>query len=344
MRVVVLTACATVLAAPHAMAADTTPTGTNPAEQLWRAYPLEQTATTSGQPAVPPTRSTTGGSPKTSGRAAGDDTPWLALVLAAAGIGIVAALAVVGARRRSRRPRPSPAVVSTPRAAAAAVEDSAPRAAAAEPAPGASGANGDTAARPPSAPEAEPIAIPAPPTDPSAAPPPAQTQRRPSPSRKGERTAPRGKNAAAAKSPSANSGGRDPAGTGKPARGPICQIRWLPKGRGSCFAAVMPDGDGVERTLATSPTVQWRAATPPEQSPEAQAALRQLSKTLRDGGWRAMRTKGKDFDEPQWYARRFRLQVPAAEGPTATEDPGASTTGPPRAASGRTRQAASRPR
>jgi len=294
MRVVVLTACATVLAAPHAMAADTTPTGTNPAEQLWRAYPLEQTATTSGQPAVPPTRSTTGGSPKTSGRAAGDDTPWLALVLAAAGIGIVAALAVVGARRRSRRPRPSPAVVSTPRAAAAAVEDSAPRAAAAEPAAGASGANGDTAARPPSAPEAEPVAIPAPPSDPPAAPPPAQT-RRPSPSRKEGRTAPRGKNAAAAKSPSANSGGRDPAGTGKPARGPICQIRWLPKGRGSCFAAVMADADGVERTVATSPTVQWRAATPPEQSPEAQAALRQLSKTLRDGGWRAMRTKGKDF-------------------------------------------------
>jgi hypothetical protein len=263
-------------------------------------------------------------------------------VLAAAGIGIVAALAVVGARRRSRGPRPSPPVVGAPRTAAAGVEDSAPRAAAPEPAP-ASAANGVAAARPPAAPEAEPTASPATPSDPPAARRPAQTPR-PSPSREESRAAPRRTNAAAATSPSANSGGRPPAGTGKPARGPICQIRWLPKGRGSCFAAVMAEADGVERTVATSPTVQWRAATPPEQSPEAQAALRQLSKTLRDGGWRAMRTKGKDFNEPQWYARRFRLPVPAADGPTAGDDPGASTTGQPRAASGRTRQAASRPR
>lgn len=272
--VVVLAACATVLAAPDAIAAAT---GTNPAEQLWRAYPLEQTTTTSGQPAAPPAPSTTGGSSETSGRASGDGTPWLVLVLAAAAIGSVAALAVVGLRRRGRRPRPSPSVVSAPPAAATAVEDRAPPVAAAAPAPRAIDANG---------------------------------------------AAPR------------------PSGASKAARGPICQIRWLPKGRGSCFAAVTPDADGAERTLATSPPVQWRAATPPEQSPEAQAALRQLSKTLRDGGWRPMRTKGKDFNEPQWYARRFRLPEPAAEG----EGPDASTPGEPRAAAGRTRQAASRSR
>ena len=105
--------------------------------------------------------------------------------------------------------------------------------------------------------------------------------------------------------------------------GPICQIRWLPKGRGSCFSAVMTDGDGVGRTVATSPQVEWRASTPPEPTREAQAALRRLSRTLRDDGWRPMRMKGKDFDEPQWYARRFRYPEASAQSDRSVADPGA---------------------
>ena len=74
--------------------------------------------------------------------------------------------------------------------------------------------------------------------------------------------------------------------------------------------AVTIDAAGVERTIATSPRFDWRGPSPPEQSAEAQAALRRLSKQLRDAGWRGTRGKGTDFDEQQWYARRF---LPAEE-------------------------------
>jgi hypothetical protein len=114
-------------------------------------------------------------------------------------------------------------------------------------------------------------------------------------------------------------GGQPP--PARKAAGPICQIRWLPNGRGSCFSAVTTDGDGVDRTVATSPHVEWHASTPPEETREAQAALRRLSKTLRDTGWRPMRTKGKDFNEPQWYARRFRYpEASAGIDPSAVGD------------------------
>jgi hypothetical protein len=89
--------------------------------------------------------------------------------------------------------------------------------------------------------------------------------------------------------------------------GPICQVRWLGKGRGSCFSAVMVDADGVEHSVATSRRVEWRGSAPPDENPESQAALRQLSKILRESGWRPMRGRGKDFKEERWYARRFRL-------------------------------------
>jgi hypothetical protein len=75
----------------------------------------------------------------------------------------------------------------------------------------------------------------------------------------------------------------------------------------------MIDADGIQRTLATSPRVEWRERRPPDATPEAQAALRQLSKVLRDGGWRPMRANAKDFNEVRWYARRFRYV--AAEAP-----------------------------
>jgi len=95
---------------------------------------------------------------------------------------------------------------------------------------------------------------------------------------------------------------------------PVCQIRWVPGRRGSSFYAAMIDTDGIERALAWSPRFEWRGPSPPEETAEAQAALRQLAKELRTSGWRPLRAKGKDFDEQRWYARRFRQ--PAAE----TED------------------------
>jgi DNA invertase Pin-like site-specific DNA recombinase len=108
---------------------------------------------------------------------------------------------------------------------------------------------------------------------------------------------------------------RDKARTTPARSGLVCQIRWLPRGRGSRFSAVTIDADGVERSLATSPHVDWPGRSPPEQSREAQAALRHLAKTLRNNGWRPMRVKGKDFNEQRWYSRRFRHSAtePGAE-------------------------------
>jgi hypothetical protein len=90
--------------------------------------------------------------------------------------------------------------------------------------------------------------------------------------------------------------------------GPICQVRW--SSPGMCFYAATIDVNGVEHRLAWSPPIEWRQPGPPdEDSREARAALRVLSKELRDKGWRPMRAKGDDFDEPRWYARRFRFPV-----------------------------------
>jgi hypothetical protein len=89
-------------------------------------------------------------------------------------------------------------------------------------------------------------------------------------------------------------------------------VRWTRLRGGSQFYAVTIDEGGVERTVATSPRFDWRGQSPPDQSPEAQAALRRLSRQLRDAGWRPMRAKGVDFDEQRWYARRFRPPLDAA--------------------------------
>jgi len=90
--------------------------------------------------------------------------------------------------------------------------------------------------------------------------------------------------------------------------GPICQVRW--SSPGTCFYAATTDVNGVEHRLAWSPPIEWRQPGPPdEDSREARAAVRVLSKDLRDKGWRPMRAKGDDFDEPRWYARRFRFPV-----------------------------------
>jgi hypothetical protein len=97
---------------------------------------------------------------------------------------------------------------------------------------------------------------------------------------------------------------RPPAGG--PSR-PVCQIRWVRGRRGSSFCAALRDTDGIERAVAWSPSFGWRDRVPPEQSVEAEAALRQLAEELRASGWTPLRAKGKDFDAEQWYARRFRL-------------------------------------
>jgi hypothetical protein len=133
---------------------------------------------------------------------------------------------------------------------------------------------------------------------------------------------------------------RDERPGARPSNEPVCQVRWVPGRRGSSFCAAMIDTDGIERALAWSPRFQWRGPSPPEESAEAQAALRQLAKELRTSGWRPLRVKGKDFDEQRWYARRFRQpaaeteadQVRAGPGTGGDKRPGAPrpTSGPGR--------------
>jgi hypothetical protein len=89
---------------------------------------------------------------------------------------------------------------------------------------------------------------------------------------------------------------------------PICQVHWIE--RGSRFTAKTVDADGVEHRLASSPPIASPVASPPEQTPDAERALRQLAKELRERGWKPLRAKGTDFDEPQWYARRFKRPPP----------------------------------
>jgi nucleotide-binding universal stress UspA family protein len=83
-----------------------------------------------------------------------------------------------------------------------------------------------------------------------------------------------------------------------------CQVRWNRRGRS--FYAVSVDSNGIEHMLASSPHLEEAGHAPPEETPEARAAIRQLAKELRDRGWRPLRAKGIDFEERRWYARRFR--------------------------------------
>jgi hypothetical protein len=92
-------------------------------------------------------------------------------------------------------------------------------------------------------------------------------------------------------------------------KGPVCQVRWSPSS--ARFYAVTAGADGVKHRVVRSSRVEWGEPTAPEETREAQAALRQLAKELRDRGWRPLRAKGIDFDERQWYARRFRWPTEA---------------------------------
>jgi hypothetical protein len=89
---------------------------------------------------------------------------------------------------------------------------------------------------------------------------------------------------------------------------PVCQVRWSPRGS---FYAVTTDASGTEQVVARSPRVDAHGPEPPEQEPELEAALRVLSKQVRDLGWRPLRARGVDFDERRWYARRFRWPTQA---------------------------------
>lgn len=86
--------------------------------------------------------------------------------------------------------------------------------------------------------------------------------------------------------------------------GPVCQVRW--NRRRACFYADTAGADGREQGVVRSPRLQHGQASPPERTRDAEAALRALAKELRNRGWRQLRAKGTDFDEPQWYARRYR--------------------------------------
>lgn len=101
----------------------------------------------------------------------------------------------------------------------------------------------------------------------------------------------------------------------------ICQVRWNRRGRS--FYAVSVDSNGIEHMLASSPRLDEAGPAPPEETPEARAAIRQLAKDLRDRGWRPLRAKGIDFEERRWYARRFRWptdeEVAKAGEPDAAE-------------------------
>jgi hypothetical protein len=236
-------------------------------EELWRAYPLEQTPTTSAPAPASPAR--TGGNPAPSTTdTSTSDPPWLLLAAIAAASALLAG--TVGTLRRRRR---APAVV----------DGTEPRV---------PGPNPPRAVAPP-----PPAVAPAARTTPTAA--------------ARAKAATPGANAATAqanartKAAAARANGR-PAGRSK---GPVCQIRWSRRGR--WFYAVRIDRDGAEHRIGRSPQVDCDEPAPPGETPEARAALRQLVKDLRQGGWRPLRARGIDFEERRWYARRFRWPTEA---------------------------------
>jgi hypothetical protein len=245
--------------------------------ELWRSYPLEQKPSTvaksrppggAGAPRQPAGGSTQGRSPASSGARSNSGPPpaLIAALVTAAGLLV---LAVATVRRRRRQPVAA-APVFPPRAA--------PRAAplAAEPA---HRVLASTSPRP--VPAESPAELP-PPRPPSAQRP--LESRPPTPAPVAPpREAPR--RAAARKQAT-------------------CQIRWNRRGRS--FYAVSVDSNGIEHMIAKSPRLEEAGPAPPHETPEARVALRQLAKNLRDRGWRPLRTKGTDFDERRWYARRFR--------------------------------------
>ena len=110
--------------------------------------------------------------------------------------------------------------------------------------------------------------------------------------------------------------------TAAPRKGPVCQIRW--SARSACFYVVTAGLDGHEQRVVRSPQVDWAEPSPPQQTRGAQAAVHELAKELVDRGWWPMRAKGTDFDERQWYARRFRWPSDSNVEDAGANQPGAS--------------------
>jgi hypothetical protein len=264
------------------------------ADELWRSYPLEQKPTTTAPAPKPAAAAPRRAS--TPAREAGDSgPPWAVLAAIAAAAGL---LAFVAAHRR----RPG-AVAADSEAAGPSPLWLDPHSDARQtPAP----PGAATAARPGAARAAAAAAVPV-----------ASRPARGQTPAAGRPQAPRGS------APAANRLARTTSS------GAVCQIRWSRRARR--FFAVTVDAEGAEKRLGRSPVVDWPDPGPPEETPEAQAALQQVVKDLRARGWRPLRARGLDFDERQWYTRRFRRPT-EAEIEAARADPGglsAETAGKP---------------
>jgi hypothetical protein len=286
----VVAACgAAAIAGPGAAAQQPNP------EPLWNAYPLDddqgasgsgaQNASTTTAPAQP--AATTTQAPVTVAHQAGDGPPWLLMAAAAAGGGalfVVVLLTLQGRRARRREEALAPVADEWPWLTANRSRDAGEfRVERLRDAPGMPTTNG---VAPQWVADANGAAA--------------------------EPEAEHDFEVAEADAVSRHRFDRERAAAAR--RGPICQVRWSEAA--TCFYAVTTDADGGERRLAWSPPIEWEEAGPPdEESREARAALRVLSKELRDKGWRPMRAKGDDFDAPRWYARRFRLPIVEGEDP-----------------------------
>jgi LPXTG-motif cell wall-anchored protein len=256
------------------------------ADELWRSYPLEQKPTTTAP--APAAAAPRGASTPAADDAGDSGPPWAVLAAIAAAAGL---LAFVAARRRRR------AAPATDPAAGG---------------PSPPWLDGPSAARQTPAP---PRAAVGPPGGARAA----AAAAAPVASRPARGQAPAAARPQAARGPAlAANGLRRTASSGT-----VCQIRWSRRARR--FFAVTVDAEGAEKRLGRSPVVDWAHAGPPEETPEAQAALRQVVKDLRARGWRPLRAPGLDFDERQWYARRFRRPTEAELEP---EQPAGETPGP----------------
>ena len=338
----VVAACVLAACVPSSVgAAQKTSTSPNPAP-LWNAYPLDSEAagsgagttstTTTANPSSKPTQTAQAPAPTrttpatvTTHDQAGNGPPWLLIVLSGAGgILFVVVLLRLQGRLEARREAPLAPPADewpwlTPTPSPAAADDDRPR----------PGSAAKVAQSGPAFEVVDLISVPVRRFEHSAEAAEAPQRehfadevKRPRPARF-ERGAdvPHGGRLERAADPEPTPQARAAAGR----RGPICQVRWSP--RATRFYAVTTDQDGVEHPLARSPRVDSvDQGPPPEDSREAQSALRLLAKELREKGWRPMRAKGYDFEAQQWYARRFRFPVVEGEderAPWHREDPDA---------------------
>jgi hypothetical protein len=241
------------------------------ADELWRSYPLEQEPATTA--AAPAADEPSRASAPVADGASDSGPPWAVL----AAIGVASAALVVAARRRRR-----PAAAS-----GYATEAAHPVGPDAVPAVGGSSAE-SAAVRTAAAAAAAPV--------------PARVARGQAP------YSGRAQRSPAATPRAAGAAGAYDRATAPP-KAPVCQIRWSRRGRR--FYAATVDAEGTVRRLGRSAVVDSAGPEPPEETPEARAALLRLAKDLRERGWRPLRARGVDFDERQWYARRFRWPTDA---------------------------------